>query len=161
PGAPVARRLDAMISRIGKPCAVHFVGSGAGSLEDCAREAVALARGEKYHPVEFTVTDAALAQITRDARRGLRAEQRFVRGVYSGGTLAWESRFILASALGDVAPGVTGGGNAHRVVDLGEDVFTVGRPHPMIDGALRREWIDKEATNPTTAVLLLDVVLGY
>jgi hypothetical protein len=47
------------------------------------------------------------------------------------------------------------------VVDLGEDVFTVGRPHPMIDGTVRREWILKEAADPATAVLLLDVVLGY
>jgi hypothetical protein len=47
------------------------------------------------------------------------------------------------------------------VVDLGEDVFTLGRPHPMIDGRVRREWIDKEGRDERTAVLLLDVVLGY
>jgi FdrA protein len=46
-------------------------------------------------------------------------------------------------------------------VDLGDDSFTVGRPHPMIDGTVRREWIAREAGDPTIAVLLLDVVLGY
>ncbi len=46
-------------------------------------------------------------------------------------------------------------------MDLGEDVFTLGRPHPMIDGRVRREWIDKEGRDAGTAVLLLDVVLGY
>jgi FdrA protein len=54
-----------------------------------------------------------------------------------------------------------GGGAGHRVVDLGEDVFTVGRPHPMIDGTVRREWIEREGREPSTAVLLLDVILGY
>jgi FdrA protein len=44
---------------------------------------------------------------------------------------------------------------------LGEDVFTVGRPHPMIDGTLRREWILKAAQDPSTAIILLDIVLGY
>src|SRR6267143_306481 len=76
-------------------------------------------------------------------------------------TTLFRSRGLLAARLGDVAPGVTGGGALHRVVDLGEDAFTVGRPHPMIDGRVRREWIDKEGRDPGTAVLLLDVVLGY
>src|SRR5438034_86357 len=84
-----------------------------------------------------------------------------VGGVYSGGTLAWEARSVLDTTLGDVAPGVTGTGGGHRVVDLGEDVFTVGRPHPMIDGTVRREWIAREAADPSTAALLLDIVLGH
>ncbi len=161
PGASVAERLETQIARIGKPCAVHFVGSGPGSLEDCAREAVALARGEKHHPVTFTVADEEVARLASEARQGLRPEQRLVSGVYSGGTLAWEARFILAATLGDVAPGVAGTGGGHRVVDLGNDVFTIGRPHPMIDGTVRREWIAREAADPAIAVLLVDVVLGY
>jgi len=84
-----------------------------------------------------------------------------VRGVYSGGTLAYEALGLLAQSLGDVAPSLTAGGPGHAVVDLGEDVFTLGRPHPMIDGRVRREWIDKEGRDAGTAVLLLDVVLGY
>src|SRR5262249_46210810 len=161
PGATVSRRLESQIARITKPCAVHFVGAAPTSLEDCARDGVALARGEKHHPVAFTIPDTDVAHLVSEARRGHRPEQRFVRGVYSGGTLAWEARFILDAALGDVAPGVTGRGGGHRVVDLGEDVFTVGRPHPMIDGTVRREWIAREAADPATAVLLLDLVLGY
>jgi hypothetical protein len=49
----------------------------------------------------------------------------------------------------------------HTVIDLGDDVFTRGRPHPMIDHRLRNERIVVEAADPTMAVLLLDVVLGY
>ena len=49
----------------------------------------------------------------------------------------------------------------HTLIDLGDDVFTRGRPHPMIDYRLRNERIVKEAEDPETAVILLDVVLGY
>ena len=49
----------------------------------------------------------------------------------------------------------------HTVIDLGDDAFTVGRPHPMIDFRLRNEHIAAAAADPTTAVILLDVVLGY
>jgi len=49
----------------------------------------------------------------------------------------------------------------HTLIDLGEDEFTVGRPHPMIDYSLRNRRILDEAADPRTAVILLDVVLGY
>jgi hypothetical protein len=49
----------------------------------------------------------------------------------------------------------------HTVIDLGDDAFTRGRPHPMIDQTLRRERILQEATDPEVAVILFDVVLGY
>src|SRR5690606_11902046 len=49
----------------------------------------------------------------------------------------------------------------HTVIDLGDEVFTRGRPHPMIDLRLRLERISKEVSDPETAVILLDVVLGY
>ena len=50
---------------------------------------------------------------------------------------------------------------AHTVVDLGDDLFTRGRPHPMIDHRMRNERIIQEAKDPDTAVILMDVVLGY
>ncbi len=131
------------------------------TLEDSARAAVALARGESPVAAEFTAPEETIRRLASDAARPLARGQRLVRGVYSGGTLAWEARHVLASALDDVADGVTGGGSGHQVVDLGEDIFTVGRPHPMIDGGVRRDWIRRAAADPATAVLLLDVVLGY
>jgi FdrA protein len=133
----------------------------AATLEDAALAAVALARGETARPVEFSISEHDVARLVDEQAHGLAAGQRFVRGIYSGGTLAWEAVALLNERLGDVAVDVRGDGKAHRVVDLGEDVFTVGRPHPMIDGSVRREWILREAADAATAVLLLDVVLGY
>jgi FdrA protein len=133
----------------------------AATLEDAALAAVALARGETPRAVEFSLPPAEIERLV-DAQAGaLAAGQRFVRGVYSGGTLAWEAVALLDARLGAVAPGVGGDGTGHRVVDLGDDIFTLGRPHPMIDGAVRRERIVQDAADPATAVLLLDVVLGY
>ena len=50
---------------------------------------------------------------------------------------------------------------AQRIVDLGDDEYTVGRPHPMIDPRLRSEKIEEAASDPQVAVILLDIVLGY
>ncbi|MGL5512304.1 MAG: hypothetical protein ACRDBM_03570, partial [Sporomusa sp.] len=50
---------------------------------------------------------------------------------------------------------------AHTFIDLGDDVFTQGKPHPMIEPSLRLERLLKEAADPETAVLLMDFVLGY
>jgi succinyl-CoA synthetase alpha subunit len=170
PGTQTAVRLRTQAAGLGKPCVVHGVGgtaaAGSGlhvaaSLEDCARAAVALARGQRPEPVEFTRPDDDVQRLAAEAARALGPGQRFVRGVFSGGTLAWEALHVLQASLDDVAPGVTGEGRGHRVVDVGADVFTVGRPHPMIDGTARREWIRRETADADAAVLLLDVVLGY
>jgi len=169
PGPGVARRLPAAIERLGKPCVVHFpratvTGAAhchvATTLEDAARAAVALARGRAPKAVEFTCPPEEVERLVTQAVRGLDGTQRFVRGVYAGGTLAHEAVALLDARLRDVAALLTAGGPGHRVVDLGEDMFTLGRPHPMLDGHVRREWIAREGRSPDTAVLLLDVVLG-
>jgi succinyl-CoA synthetase alpha subunit len=170
PGAATWQRLQHHLGQLGKPCVVYLAGATravsapwqtATTLEDAAQALVALARGQEPTPVEFTAPTAEIAQLITDATRRLHPGQRFVRGVYAGGTLAYEAVNILQGELASVVPGVNGMGEGHRVVDLGEDLFTMGRPHPMLDGTLRCEWILREGRDPTTAVLLLDVVLGY
>jgi FdrA protein len=167
PGPATTARLVERVARLGKPCVACFPGASASgfswttaTLEDAAHAATALARGTRPAPVEFTSPEDA-ARAAKNAASALTPAQRFVRGVYSGGTLAYEALGILGSRLDGVAPTLAGDGPGHRVVDLGDDRFTVGRPHPMIDSSLRREWIVREATDPATAVVLVDLVLGY
>jgi FdrA protein len=92
-----------------------------------------------------------------------------VRGLFSGGTLCYEAMVLLADRLGPVhsntplrdgwgLPAPPGG---HACLDLGEEEFTRGRPHPMIDPAARSELILREGRRASTAVVLLDVVLGH
>ena len=168
-GAGDARPTWGMGGRLEKGVAPHARSTGgstghvhaAATLEDAALAAVALARGEVPRAAEFSLPAAEIERLVAAQAGALVAGQRFVRGVYSGGTLAWEAVKLLSTRLPDVAPGVHGEGAGHRVVDLGDDVFTVGRPHPMLDGAFRRERVEREAADPSTAVMLLDLVLGY
>ncbi|MDX1375524.1 MAG: hypothetical protein R3357_08190, partial [Burkholderiales bacterium] len=99
------------------------------------------------------------------------AKQRYVRGLYSGGTFCYEASALLGEALGGVWSNAPVDARMklddpwrsreHTLVDLGDDAFTRGRPHPMIDHRLRNERLVKEAADPEVAVLLFDVVLGY
>jgi succinyl-CoA synthetase alpha subunit len=161
PAPAVARRVLEVARKSGKPVVVNFLGGDpaliraagaipAATLEDAAHAAVALARGKKASTARLAVTPKLAAAGRAKARRFGKG-QSLIRGLYSGGTLCQEAALILEAA----------DGQKHTTVDLGEDKFTVGRPHPMIDGRLRNERILAAAGDPATAVILLDVVLGY
>jgi FdrA protein len=160
PPAPAveARVLDAMHA-IGKPVVALFLG-GRPARRDIGN--VHLAR---------TLDEAAalaveLAQLEARACALPSVEGRGICGLYTGGTLAAEASMLLAETL-DLsqdaahADGYMLRAKGHRIVDLGDDVYTRGRPHPMIDPASRNEMIRGLATDPAVGVLLLDVVLGY
>jgi len=169
PGPAVVARLVDALETFGKPAVLAIMGMHAfpaprdvhiaETLEEAAMIAAGLAARREPRDLEMPAAD--LDDLVDAQARGFDPAQRFVRGLYSGGTLAWEAVALLSERLDGVAAGVGGEGRGHRVIDLGDDTFTVGRPHPMIDGGVRREWIAKEAADPTTAILLLDVVLGY
>jgi FdrA protein len=138
----------------------------AGDLEQAAQLAVELAGG--------TATAAATTDLSSlaDSERSQMADaQRYVRGLFAGGTFCYQAQQIMArhghqvhsneplnpdNHLQDAMHSL-----AHSFVDLGADEFTVGRPHPMIDGSLRSERIRAEAADPETAMILLDIILGH
>ena len=174
PAPDVAAAVLAEARKAGKPVVVNFLGAepqsiaGPGltpvkTLEDAALAAVALAKSEQRDRL-------ALASPPFDPPR-LAAGQRYIRGLYSGGTFCYEATLLLGESLQHVYSNTPVGqakalddvwkSRAHTLVDLGDDVFTRGRPHPMIDHRLRDERIAAEARDPETAVILLDVVLGY
>jgi len=176
PGPAVASRLAAALGRIGKPVVVYvppLAGTAAAviqpssavhlahTLEDAGRAAVALARGKTPSSPNFTLADDDVQALVAAALGRIRPSGRYVRGVYAGGTLAYEALALLAEQLAGVPVSPTVAGPGHRVIDLGDDAFTVGRPHPMLDARIRREWIEKEGRDPETAALLLDVILGH
>lgn len=88
-----------------------------------------------------------------------------IKGLYSGGTLAYEAGMMISEAL-DLGGIITDEGyvlksNGYDVIDLGDDIYTQGRPHPMIDPSIRINMIKDLATDKDTGVILLDDVLGY
>jgi hypothetical protein len=101
----------------------------------------------------------------------LEPEQKYLRGLFSGGTLAAEALFLWQEQLGGIWSNIAQEkrwllpephhSQAHTVIDLGDDSFTVGRPHPMIDYDLRIRRLLREAADPEVAVIMLDVVLGF
>lgn len=153
----------------GKPTVINFIGYEAPREQDGTlffARTLAETAERAVHLAETTATAAEPPDTT-----GFAAEQRFLRGLYSGGTLAYEALLLLRSYLPAVysnAPLDPAYGLAdptttreHTVLDLGADEFTVGRLHPMIDNDLRLRFLAREAADPTVAVILLDVVLGY
>ena len=47
------------------------------------------------------------------------------------------------------------------VVDLGDDAYTQGKPHPMIDPAKRIECMQEAVDDESTGAVLFDIMLGY
>jgi len=94
-----------------------------------------------------------------------------LRGLFCGGTLCDEAMLIASAALGRIASNIPLQADwalphdlrdaGHLMIDFGDDALTQGRPHPMIDPSLRTERLLAEGTDPATAVVLLDVVLGH
>lgn len=99
----------------------------------------------------------------------LPAGRTLVRGLFSGGTLCYESLSLLSGLLGPVYSntpidkrcGLPAPPDTHTCLDLGEEEYTKGRPHPMIDPEARIEMMRHVGADPAVAVLLIDVVLGY
>jgi FdrA protein len=172
PARAVAQTLMADLGR--KPTVAALVGLDdlvpaprgvqlVGTLEEAATAAVALLGAPAPRLGEN------LAERVARAAAGLDARRVAVRGLFSGGTLCYEAMVLLSRQLGPVYSNVPlrpewatpAPDRAHVCLDLGEEEFTRGRPHPMIDPEARVDHIRREADDPSTAVILLDVVLGH
>ena len=171
PPAQSARdRVLEAASKSSKPCVIAFLGeqgqpSSAGNvhmehtLEGAALRVLSLLGSAT--PGWASIDRAARQQIEA-LSAGPNLKRRNIRGLYSGGTLAYESLFILRDLghqVGDDSDEAQSGGDS--VIDIGDDRYTVGRPHPMIDFRARCEALIQEAGDPEVGVVLLDVILGY
>jgi succinyl-CoA synthetase alpha subunit len=173
PAPAVAKKVLVRAAATGKPVIACFLGAdvqaiqsrgvrAAATLDEAAAMALAAARGTPY----VTPRPSSASHEVKIGRG-----QRWVRGLYSGGTFCYEATLLLSQALGDVRSNTpVGAARAlddpwrsakHTLVDLGDDAFTRGRPHPMIDQRLRNERMKREAADPEVAVILFDLVLGY
>ena len=166
PGPRTARAVFERIAASGKPCtAVVF---GADGIEPppggpvpvpTLKDAVERATGCPIAP-GYDAAATARSEVER-----LGPGRHVLHGLFCGGTLATEAHAVLAaSGIGAVSGPAScaplGANAPHRVIDLGADEFTVGRPHPMIDPALRTAKLREALADRQVAVVLLDVVLG-
>jgi len=178
PEKAVSRKVLQLLRENNKPVVVNLLGSTdrdlasnltyyAETMEEAARLAVRLS-GVSGVPLydENILIQEALAE-----RAKLAPSQKYYRGLFSGGTFANEAALLLSTALDDVYGNISMpnilplndpfASTRHSIVDMGEDVFTVGKPHPILAPELRRARLLTEAADPQTAVIFLDIVLGY
>jgi succinyl-CoA synthetase alpha subunit len=181
PGAKTLQRLEKRLSAYSKPIIACFLGIPAGevvskgtrlaarTIDDAARLAVECLGGRGSGAL--TGLSAQARQQAAEVRRRWSPGEKYVRGVYAGGTFCYQAQQImqerglqthsnapLSPRLRLEDPNTSIG---HTLVDMGDDVYTLGRPHPMIDATMRRQRILAEGRDPEVAVLLVDFILGY
>lgn len=159
PAEAVRQKVISAMKAINKPVVALFLGAAHAT----AREGNVYFANTLNQAAELAV---ALAKVEDAAALHTKAPNKKIMGLYTGGTLAAEAAMLLADRLGlqtdsEHAKGVMLAAGGHKVIDLGDDFYTVGRPHPMIDPTVRQQEIVKLADSSETGVLLIDVVLGY
>lgn len=140
PAPEVAAEVEAYAASLATPVEPALLGPGQPDLT-AAAEAVLRRLGHEVPA--WPVTGSV---------RGVASGERLV-GLFVGGTLASEAQQVATALLGE--------GGGHTFTDFGDDEYTTGRAHPMIDPTLRLEHLARAAADPATGVLLLDVVLGH
>jgi len=182
PPGPLA--LACLIPRLmqcAKPLVVCFLGrkkelgpadiacQTARTLDEAAALAVQNATG--HPPIRTEPDNARFEALISREREGMNPLQKYVRGLFAGGTFCYQAQQVFMDAGLTAFSNVPISGNhklsdslmsrEHSLIDMGADEFTVGRPHPMIDSRQRRERLLAESKDPEMAVLVLDFLLGF
>ncbi len=177
PHPDVLARIGQKVKGFSKPTAAVFLGADAREVEAYgitaapdlaagAEKALALAG---IH-MDKSADEMDLTAVAQNIAAKLHPAQKYLRALFTGGTFCSETQVILKGLPGLFSNTPIAGAQRladvwksqqHTVIDLGEDNFTVGKPHPMIDFSTRNLRILQEARDPETAVILLDLVLGY
>ena len=159
PAEAVAAEITAYADQLGTPVQLALLGTGRPDLTSAAQAAVEAVGGSWSEPRSW-----------RPEVAPVRAAGS-LRGLFAGGTLCDEAMIIASAELGAVRSNIPLepdwalpddlSADGHAMIDFGDDRLTQGRAHPMIDQRSRLERIAREARDPQTSVLLLDVVLGH
>ncbi len=182
PHPEIAEKILKVIEKGNKPVVVDFIGGdraliekygayACSSLEDAARKAVALVRNEEPEDFEgFSIPMEEINSIVDSEVGKLAPEQKYFRGFFTGGTLADETMKLLGKDV-EIYSNIplspefklenVKKSNKNTVIDFGDDEFTVGKPHPMIDPISRVERLVDDADDDEMAVVMMDFVLGY
>ncbi len=176
---PEDKTLSKVLERVAnctKPVVICFMGcdeapivqSGAAYAQNL-EEAARLALGLIGKPLDVA-DEGSFREIAEREAGAMSQEQKYVRGLFCGGTFVEESMVTMRADIGDIYSNAPLSGELkldhstvsykHSVVDYGDEEFTLGRPHPVIDTEPRRQGIEREGEDPEVAVMLLDFILG-
>jgi FdrA protein len=178
PGTAITALLEQRFHRCTKPVVVCLLGADVRNepamvhRANTIDEAVvfALRAASANAPDFLRVDDRVLGERARIEVEKMSPEQRYIRGVFAGGTVCYQAQAIFRSAglvvhsnepLHGMLPlADPNESKESSFIDMGAEIFVEGRPHPMIDASLRRKRVDHEGNDPTVAIILLDFVLG-
>ena len=177
PSPTVASRILALAAASGKPTVVHFLGAAPGTVQGAGLHAaqslaeaadIAVALAQRRTPASATRSNEPTADHER-MLEGVAPTQRAVRGLFTGGTFCYEAQLAFlrrglpcrSNAPVHGALPLDGPTSDHVFIDMGDDEYTRGRPHPMIDPALRNLAIREAADDRAIVILLFDLVLGF
>lgn len=183
PHPETAQKMFDEVRRCKKPVVVFFLGGdsaqieaagayAAKTLEEAARAAVRLLRGELAGDESFlTMAKQELVVIAAREKKKLRPEQGYLRGLFCGGTHSEEAVLLLQDFVPSLYSNLKFGKVAmlsdrrksekNTLVDMGDEEFTKGKPHPVMDPSILNERLMQEGTDPAVGVLLFDLLLGY
>ncbi|MCL2694948.1 MAG: acyl-CoA synthetase FdrA [Clostridiales bacterium] len=185
PAKEIATEILQIAAQAQKPVVVSFIGgdraevesfglTAAISLEDAAHKAMALLNDQEPKDFKgFAMGETAAQALAESEAAKMAKGQRWVRGFFTGGTLCDEAMKLLIGDLQHIYSNIplkpedqlqdarTGASFEHTFLDFGDDEFTVGRPHPMIDPSLRAERVVTDASDPACAIIMADCVIGY
>jgi FdrA protein len=182
PDEAVAERVSAYASSMATPVHLAMIGVGQPDLTAAAEDLIRSlgrtvpawpswpAANRASWPTTSRATWPATSRATWPATNRV-TRPGSLRGLFAGGTLCDEAMVIATERLGPIRSNIplspnlrtnpTDRTRGHVLIDFGDDELTAGRAHPMIDQTLRLERLAAEAVDPTTSVILMDVVLGY
>ena len=160
PADAVAQAVLKRVGQSNKPFTVCFIGVSDAVMPANARLAATLERAAEL---------ASGASFGGPPATALAAKGKLVRGLFAGGTMCAEAQVVFRDAgvacVSNVSiPGVgkfDGNWRQHALIDLGDDDYTAGRPHPMIEPAVRDEPLLAAMRDSEVGVVLIDFVLGY
>lgn len=157
---------------ISKPVILCFTsGLKSGCMPENVSFGASLTEAAQLAVEKETGVRPKLPETGISTKPGFSSGQKYIRGLYCGGTLCQEAYYRAGELLGGVHSNLEKNregqlknaftSEEHTFLDLGDDLFTQGRPHPMIDPTIRTGRILEECRDKTTAVIILDFELGY
>ncbi len=177
PHPAVEEQVVALAKTLSKPVVLIFIDGkpqeDTGNVYFCSKlaqgacKAVEITNGKLA--TSFDLDEDVLKKLDAETAK-LTPGQKYLRGLYCGGTLCAESLSIARENLSDIHSNLSKGAEgmadplkseANTIIDMGDDFFTNGKPHPMIEPSIRLDRIVEEANDPETAVILMDFELGY
>jgi FdrA protein len=178
PAKSVQDKVLRAVAECGKPVVVCLLG---GSEEAVAKAGAHFAKTTKEAALKATILGGKKEEeinkralnlpLIAEIQAKLKPDQKHIRGLLCGGTLCDEMMLLAKEKLSGVYSNIAKD-EAHRLrdvnvsrehtfIDFGDDAFTRGKPHPMIDPSLRIARFSQEARDPSVGVIVLDFILGY